>query len=281
MDETLRKLQQTQYEILTVIDDFCKRHQIAYSLIYGTLLGAVRHKGCIPWDDDLDIIMTRRNHDRFCAEWEADPPEGYILQNKDNSPAFTQSFTKIRKKHTTFLEKKEDGNKFHTGIFVDVFIADRAPRNALALKSFRVKCMIYQLFTREYLPPKAGKAKRIVSGLILGTIRGDARRKCREKIFRSLMRYGRVSSNPTVLISTPRSITFLYPPDFFDKVVPMIYEDREFSCISTWEKFLRMQYGDYMKFPPEEKRVWRHHPLLIDFEHDYEELRQIDPDRLP
>ena len=281
MDETLRKLQMTQYEILTVIDDFCRRHQIAYSLIYGTLLGAVRHKGCIPWDDDLDIIMTRREHDRFCAEWEADPPEGYILQNKDNSPAFTQSFTKIRKKHTTFLEKKEDGNKFHTGIFVDIFILDRAPKGNLARKIFRLKCLFYQLFTREFVPPKAGRMTQTVSGILLKVIRGENRKKCRERVFRSLMKHNSDSTCPLVQIQTTRNLRFLYPPHFFDKTVQLPYEDAEFPCIATWDEFLRMTYGDYMTPPPEEKRGWRHHPLLIDFEHDYEELRQIDPDRLP
>ena len=104
MDNTLRQLQLTQLSILKVIDKLCRKWEIRYSLYAGTLLGAVRHSGFIPWDDDLDICMAREEYDRFLAAWEKEPPEGYLLQNKKNTPAFTQSFTKIRKDHTAFLQ---------------------------------------------------------------------------------------------------------------------------------------------------------------------------------
>ena len=103
MDNQLRKLQLTQLGILKDVDSFCKKYGIRYSLYGGTLIGAVRHQGFIPWDDDLDICMARDDYNKFIELWESIKPNGYILQNKDNTPLFTQSFTKIRKEHTTFL----------------------------------------------------------------------------------------------------------------------------------------------------------------------------------
>ena len=100
MDTQLRRLQLMQLEILKVIDTICQKHQIAYSLYGGTLLGAIRHKGFIPWDDDLDICMSRTEYERFLRVWEEEKPQGYLIQNKENTPSFTQSFTKIRKEHT-------------------------------------------------------------------------------------------------------------------------------------------------------------------------------------
>ena len=113
MEQQLRRLQLTQLEILKVIDKICREHDIPYSLYAGTLLGAVRHQGFIPWDDDLDVCMSRANYNRFLEVWEQVQPEGYLLQNKENAPEFPQSFSKIRKLDTTFQMKiYQKGNDY-------------------------------------------------------------------------------------------------------------------------------------------------------------------------
>lgn len=127
MDDQLRQLQLTQLEMLKLFDKICQEHGIAYSLYAGTLLGAVRHKGFIPWDDDLDVCMSRKNYDRFLKVWEETKHDGYLLQNKENSPAFSQSFSKIRKEHSTFLQSEKEAGCYHTGIFIDIFPLDRVP----------------------------------------------------------------------------------------------------------------------------------------------------------
>ena len=114
MESQLRQLQLTQLEILKVFDDFCRKHDLKYSLYAGSLLGAVRHKGFIPWDDDLDVCMSRIEYDRFLSLWEMQPVDGYVLQNKDNSIYFDQSFSKLRKDHTTFLEHQWQVGNHHT-----------------------------------------------------------------------------------------------------------------------------------------------------------------------
>ncbi len=101
---TQRKLWDIQLEILDVIDLICRKNGLRYSLYAGSLLGAVRHQGYIPWDDDLDICMPREDYERFLDIWKDKDHPGYIMQNKHNTPSFTQSFTKIRKDHTTFLQ---------------------------------------------------------------------------------------------------------------------------------------------------------------------------------
>ena len=99
-----QKLWDVQLDILNLIDQVCSKNDLQYSLYAGTLLGAVRHKGFIPWDDDLDICMPREDYEKFLKIWKDEDHPGYILQNKRNTPLFTQSFTKIRKDHTTFLQ---------------------------------------------------------------------------------------------------------------------------------------------------------------------------------
>ena len=100
--EELRKLQLVQLDILNVIDDFCVKNNIKYSIAYGTILGAVRHGGFIPWDDDLDICMLREDYDKFIELWK--DSDEYILQNHNTDRDFTQSFTKIRKTNTSFVQ---------------------------------------------------------------------------------------------------------------------------------------------------------------------------------
>lgn len=271
MDNTLRQLQLTQLSILKIIDKFCRKREIHYSLYAGTLLGAVRHGGFIPWDDDLDICMARVDYDRFVSAWHNDPPEGYILQNKENTPGFTQSFTKIRKDHTTFLQYDWERGKYHTGIFVDVFPVDRMPAGKLARAVFQWRCLNYQLLTREFIPPKGSSAERAISSLILHMMPETKRPAQRERLLRHITDLTDTRLN-TVAIETMNTIRTPLPTDLLDGFIDLPFEDGEFLCFQNWEGYLKTKFGDYMTPPPENERVWRHHPLVLDFERNLEEL---------
>ena len=99
----LRKVWDVELEILTQIDTFCRNNGLKYSLAYGTLLGAVRHGGFIPWDDDIDIIMPRKDYEYLIANWDI---PGYIVQNKKTNDDFSQNFTKIRKDNTAYVQEE-------------------------------------------------------------------------------------------------------------------------------------------------------------------------------
>ena len=168
----LKKLWTIELEILDLIDQICSKNDIHYSLYVGSLLGTVRHHGYIPWADDLDICMSRENYERFIKVWNNDEHPGYILQNKANTPSFTQSFTKIRKDHTTFLQFDWEKGRYHTGIFVDVFPIDRIPAGSIKRKKFFWDCMRYQLYTREFIPQKASTFVKLISGMFLKSLLG-------------------------------------------------------------------------------------------------------------
>ena len=271
-DNVLRQLQLTMLQTLKVFDAFCRKHDIKYSLYAGSLLGAVRHQGFIPWDDDLDVCMSRAEYDRFIMLWEQEKPEGYILQNKENTPAYWQSFSKIRKDHTSFLQEEREAGKYHTGIFLDIFPLDRIPNGKLNRLLFKWHCMNYQLLTREFVPPKSGKVMRFGSAVILVCTPKCYRESVRQGTLRKITRYNDRQDLEIAAIETMASLRKPFAPDMLDEYIDLPFEDGKFMCFAGWHDHLWRKFGDYMQLPPEEERAWRHHPIIIDFDHNYGEL---------
>lgn len=272
MQKKLRQLQLTLLEILKVIDSFCRENNLHYSLYAGTLLGAVRHHGFIPWDDDLDICMARNEYDRFIELWEKNPPNGYILQNKKTNSKFSQSFTKIRKDHTCFLQKGEIKGEYHHGIFVDVFPVDKSPSCFISSKIFLWNVMQYQLFTREFVPPHGSFLQKIIAKFLLYIVPPKKRKKVRTSIEEKICRY---NSNPNlnaVTIETLTAAKTLFSPFMMKEFVELNFEGLSFMCVAQWDEMLQKKFGDYMQLPPESEREWRHHPVILDFEHNVDEI---------
>lgn len=272
MEDKLRRLQLTQLEILEKVDEVCRENHIQYSLYAGTLLGAVRHHGFIPWDDDLDICMTRDNYEQFLEVWKKEKTEGYILQNKENTPGFTQSFTKIRKENTTFLQYDWEREKYHTGIFIDIFPFDRMPVKKIERILFIWYVMQYQLYTREFVPEKSNFLVRFVSKVLLDFTPKEKRKEKREKMLCKITRYNNDKSLDAVFVETMNSIKVTYPSDVVDDYTMLKFENKEYMCYKKWKKFLECKFGNYMQLPPESERQWKHHPIILDFEKSYEEL---------
>lgn len=272
INSELRSLQLVQLEMLKIVHDICVKNNIRYSLYAGTLLGAVRHKGFIPWDDDLDICMSRDDYNRFIALWPSEKPEGYILQNKENSPGFTQSFTKIRKDHTTFLQSNEERGKYHVGIFIDIFPIDRIPDGKLNRIFFLWNCLRYQLYMRGFVPPKGNLVEKIVATILLKCVSEGKRYKECNLLLNRITRFNKNSNFSTVAIETFQSMRQPLPSSLMEQFVYLPFESGEYMCSKEWDAFLQKKYDDYMVLPPENERVWKHHPLIVDFTHNLEEL---------
>ena len=128
-EQTLNKLKSKELDILIYFDQVCRNNNINYSLSYGTLLGAVRHKGFIPWDDDIDVIMTREEYSKLFAILKDNTDENYFFQCHETDPNYFYGFAKIRLNNTYFGEKMMKNRNIHQGIYIDIFIADNLPRN--------------------------------------------------------------------------------------------------------------------------------------------------------
>lgn len=271
-DQVQRQIWATEQEILDVIHQVCTEHGLRYSLAYGTLIGAVRHKGFIPWDDDIDIMMPREDYEKLIAVWNQSAPKGYILQNTRTDSDFTQNFTKIRKDHTTFLQDEAERIKhYHKGIFVDIFPGDRVPSGKIGQKMQYIACAVNLLYSRGHTSGSGGTIGKVERALLKAPKEKYAVR--RERADKKIRSWNGDESLQYVFPSTIGSSRKYYPANLFENMKTIEFNGKQYMCVADEDATLRVEYGNYMQLPPEEERVWKHHPLLIDFEHNYEELR--------
>lgn len=266
--EVLNKLWQVETEILDVIHDFCAKNCIKYSIAYGTLLGAVRHKGFIPWDDDVDIMMLREDYDRFRALWLNNPPEGYVLEDDILFDEYHENFMKVRKKESTFIqfESEFEIKKAPLGIFVDVFAFDRVAPTGFKRKKQYISALINMLYTRLY-PSGKGGFYYVCEKVLLALPKG-LKKYIKTKARRNICRWNNHSDCQLVSFCTFSDASFLFPANMMDNLIELDFCEKKYSAVKEYDKILSLYFGDYMQLPPEDKRA-SHYPLLLDFEKEY------------
>lgn len=263
----LRRHQLTLLEMLKEIDRICKKHDIKYMLFAGSCLGAVRHKGFIPWDDDLDIVMPRDDYERFLdiAVNEIDV-ESYFVQ-REFSEHWPMFFSKLRKNNTAYLEKMIlRDNEQHQGIYVDIFPCDN-----LAPSSFKQKLQFYaskivvakSLDKRGYLTDSIKKKIFILCCRLLP-----------HKLFHRFVQGRKYKDSLRVHTFLGASSKFeksVYPREWFEKTTDMQFEDGVFPVPEHYDELLSVLYGDYMTPPPEDQREVKVHAMKIDLDKSYTE----------
>ena len=263
---TLEQHQEVLYELLIEFDRICRKHNISYTIFAGTALGAVRHKGFIPWDDDADVVMLREDYDRFLTVAREELDERYFLQ-AEYSDHWPMSWSKLRKNNTTCLEKYFPKDpEIHQGIYIDIFPCDNASDSYIVrkLQFFASRADIAKcLYARGYETDSTLKMvfMQLCKVIPAAPLRAFAQQRGNRD---SELVHGFFGGTRTDKKS-------IFPRQWFTECEDMPFRDRMFKVSSHYDALLTMLYGDYMKIPEEKDRACKVHALLVDTENNYTE----------
>lgn len=247
---SLNELQKAEYEILKLFAKVCDEHQLNYCLTAGSLLGAVRHEGFIPWDDDIDVAMPRADYDRLCRIAKNVFPEAYFWQDENTEALYPFPFAKLRKYGTLAVEARFDGRCIHQGIGIDIFPLDVRPdEDRLAERLFRLEKLFVHIVNLKADPTMKCGYNKLISKLLVQmmtllpiSIIKWIRRKIR--IWGSRKGSGRMIITTGGAHSCSRES---YEAEWFRSIVDLPFEDSRFHCPREWHKVLTNMYGDYLK----------------------------------
>lgn len=267
--ELLRKVQMVQLEIAKEIKRVCEENDIRYFLADGSFLGAVRHQGFIPWDDDMDMGMMRSDYEKFCRIAPEKLKPEYCLQTWYTDPNYGLPFGKVVKRGTVYLENKKSRKLRENGFYVDIFPFDYVPEDPMSREQLAAKLLsIYRvkLMKSGYKPWM--EENRIVWKKRIGYLYYQLK-----ALFVSQRE---LAKGYDALAVSPCDSTMvceqsaLPRPDYYrsawiGELADYTFEGETFKGPKEYDKFLTALYGDYMQLPPEDQRENRHQIVEIDF----------------
>ena len=265
-EKELLKLKEMEMDIFKSFISVCHRLGLKYYIIAGTLIGAVRHKGFIPWDDDIDVAMPREDYEIFVSEGQHYLPGHLFIQTNKTDPEFAFNMAKIRNSNTTFLEESERNCKINSGIFIDIFVLDNFPENIILQKmAIIIDKVLLTAIGRVFFRKEISKtlvARQKIIGLVFPSPYTAV--KLRERFVKSFSQ-----SALTQNFSSNYGEKEIVPWEWYGKGVELEFEGIKVIAPTKYELLLKKIYGDYLKLPPVEKRVSNHGTDIIDLDNGY------------
>lgn len=259
-------------EMAVVFHNFCQENGIAYYMLGGTMLGTVRHKGFIPWDDDMDFGMMREDYDRFVS-LKYKFPQGFSVNTHDGNKDYEYGFCKIYDESTTYIEQGYN-DKHIGGVYIDIFPIDSAGddySNALKMankiykKSFVLSCIYHKGKRKTFLKDVAAK----MFGLLP---KGP---KWFDWLYDTVKKFKGKQTKYVLNVYGAHVAKEVVPRDFFGKPTLYDFENTQFYGVEKSDEYLKSLYGDYMTPPPEDKRGG-HNIVYVDFNTPYKEYKKTN-----
>lgn len=274
-EEEIAKIKQIE---IALLDDFvrvCNELHLVYFLCAGTLLGAIRHQGFIPWDDDIDVQMPRKDYEIFAKEGQKLLKKNFVLESVYSHHECYDNFMKIRDANTTFVENTTRNFDLPHGVYIDIFAIDPLPDEERKRKRYSYKIELYKsrvlnkVCKSQYLPKRSikGKLFTLYSFIASGFI--SARRAV---IKRDQFILSHQDMSSTYLIVESKT-TRLYKKEIFADTSDVTFEGKLYKGPKLCKEYLMVQYGpNYMELPPMEKRHPHHYCCILDLEKPYADV---------
>lgn len=255
----LRQVQLIQLELLEEVERICSKCGIHYNIIAGTLLGAVRHRGYIPWDDDADVAFLREEYEKFRTACETELDwDRFYFQDHRNTLGYRWGYGKLRRKGTLFLREHQEHMPYEQGIFIDIFPLDAVSDYKIirSLQNFKYYCLRKVMWapvgsiasSNHFLRGWYRALNRIPAGCIYGCYDRIVNRKRMKKT-----QWVRILTFPTP------NREYGYRREWYEHSSRIEFEGQSFWGIEDYESYLTFKFGDYLELPPEEKR--KVHPV--------------------
>lgn len=265
-------------ECITDVLDFfiklCKSHDLRYYIAYGSAIGAIRHKGIIPWDDDIDVVMPRPDFERLKQICATTPTGKYELVGPHNTPGYYMPFVKMCNKETTLLESEE----FHCvlGMYIDIFVYDGMSDDIEVARHYLQQYRKYwNRFTvvSSYYPwskikakLKRGEVKDLIHYLLLSLDRSYFRKRFLNKLHSIVHAFDYDSCDTIIKYPPGYGENEVIPKSMIEECIEVPFENLNVSIQKNYDALLRRYFGDYMQFPPEQEQHSNHLIAYINLE---------------
>lgn len=268
----MKRVWAVELDLLRVFLDYCRQHGLRCWVEGGTLLGAVRHKGFIPWDDDLDVAMLREDYDRMCRIGNEGLSEPYFLQTAFSDTDYHRGHAQFRRSDTAAIRPSDSFQPFNQGIFIDIFPLDAVPDDRQLVHEHCRRCRK----TLKFL--KAKNTDCLYSGRLTLIFRKlKARRAVRQQGWVNIYQKAEdemraLAAYPHVMVGELTSLgeKILWPRAIFDETVMLPFENLMVPAPKDYDAFLRSSFGpDYMT-PVQAPNM--HGSVVFDTEHSYREV---------
>lgn len=264
--EDKRKIQLLELDILKEVDGICRKHGIHYSMGYGSLIGTIRHDGFIPWDDDIDICLLRKDYVKFKEICKKELDSRFFYQSNDTDPEYFLLYDKIRLNGTIFKESHLSSYDIHHGVYIDIFPIDYIPDNSLR-QYFQLVCFHFfrsGLMSKYLVLGARGWKKKSIAAVLrmlycwisLPTLYKNANRVATW--------YDDAPKQRIMNFLTPYRLKEIFSSDLYEEYIRHKFEDMEVEIVEKYDLFLKQIYGNYMKLPPLNQRNTRHTLVELD-----------------
>ena len=254
------EIKKREFQILLYFRDFCKDHHLRFSLAGGTLLGAIRHKGFIPWDDDIDVCMPRSDYQRFIKEYSAEQSKYMLVSNQCGN--LNVPYSALRDQETVV---KSQFSEITSSLWIDIFPVDGLPDNMEKIKQIYHNVFRYRtvLMLNSCRLGEGRTVLRKYSKFILKPLaKLYGVRRCIQNMERLALQYPYDQAKFVGAITWGlHGMGEKMLKSEFEKMIEVDFEGEKFPAFSCWDSYLTGLYGDYMKLPPIEER--RTHDMVV------------------